>query len=566
MVFRKNIRERRFRVTNRLGRRSYRALQGMYDPQTMGYPPGIKCILTNDKEINIADWGDGSSSENTALTGPATGEMKTLVGIYYPSWYTGPIGTWTEAQVREALTNDLEEAIYNWSDGNTKLVGPNGGQVMIDGPTQFFGTCVDPGNHNISPCEGGNGCPTGTHFKHQVYAAMTAACPTCDVKTALMLACPRGTVGNPLINNQPPSTSFPPIRGYAGSTLQSITWTDGAIGYNGSNVTGGGCGQAPGVGPGAYIPENDIELLNNGRIKLIMLHEMMHTMNWPHTNRPMVGFNPSTWCPTFFAQNGPQFPCTNSSGNYRGQDNLGLMAYGAYCQNPYSVFDAHPTAASKYLRGLGLSPNDDGTWLPDNAVLHLDLSPGDSETVRLYAHDTKANVKEDTLRDITTGATGDAFTVDPTTGQGVIPYLIKIKRPVDITQTSDSWPVDDKALFISYRMNSWYNLKNQSDPDTGNENLSEASWAQGGYLNGSVIMDWGPINPFGNKSTALSLYKYDAEDVRLPPAAPNQTLEGYIANGNAYPKLELRILENAGSVPVNSRSGPSSILVQIKAL
>ena len=445
----------------------------------------------------------------------------------------------------------LEEAISNFSDGNTTLVGPNGGQVMIDGPRQLVGDNPNAFGGYASPCN--NHSSTGTLGVAK--ARMQSVCPTCDVRHAILPACPKYSL-------QPPG-NIGSLAGTAGGStghLDSLTWFDGMAGYNGTDTAGGGCAQFPGVGPGAYIPEDDIEILTVGKIKNVVLHEILHTLNWPHTNKPYVG---NQWCPTFFAQNGPQLPCTDAAGNYRGIDNLGAMAFGGGCTNPYNAYNTHPTASTKYIRGMGLSPNDDGTWLPDNAVLSLDPSPPPSEdnvmVVRLYAHDTDTAVKKDTLRDITTGASSDALIVDPTTGEGVVPYLIKIRRPVDASQSSDSYPINDRFMFISYRQNAGYTRKNEWNPNTG---VDDQSWSQGGYHNGAVVMDWGPVNVAG-KPGVLSLYKYDAEDVRSPSDAPNQTLEGYTANGTAYPKLELKITENIGSV---GDTGPPSIVVQINAL
>ena len=121
------------------GPQTFGARPGMYNSNTIQYPPGINCILSKDEEIDIDQWttGDAQSSSNLAIT---TGAIPTVIGIYYPSWYNGPIGTWTEAEIREKLTNDIEKAIDDYSNGECKLVGPNGGPVMIDGPKQLVGT------------------------------------------------------------------------------------------------------------------------------------------------------------------------------------------------------------------------------------------------------------------------------------------------------------------------------------------------------------------------------------------------------------------------------------------
>ena len=544
------------RITTKYGPKVWGRLAGWYNPFTIQYPPGVDCILTSDEEILLDQWG-GGGSDSESLTS-TTGEMKTVIGIYYPSYYTGPIPNWTEAEIREKLSDEIEEAISNFSDGNTTLVGPNGGQVMIDGPRQLVGDSPNAFQSYFSPCN--NHTSTGTLGVAR--ARMQSVCPTCDVRHAILPACPR-------LSLQPPG-NIGSLAGTAGGCIScpgtlgidSLTWFDGMAGYTGTTTTGGGCAQAPGADPGTYIPEDDIEILTVGRIRQVVLHEILHTLNWPHTNKPLVG---GQWCPTFFAQNGPQLPCTDAAGNYRGMDNLGSMAFSGGCSNPYNAYNNHPSASTKYIRGMGLSPNDDGIWLPDNAVLSLDLWPHPSEdnvrTVRLYAHDTSTRAKKDTLRDLTTGASSDALIVDPTTGEGVVPYLIKIKRPVDGTQSSDNYPVNDRFIFISYRHNAWYTRKNEWDPNTGS-NPGDAGWIQGGYHNGAVVMDWGPVD-VDDKPGVLSLYKYDAEDVRSPSDGPNQILEGYTANGTAYPKLELKIIENIGSA---GDTGPPSIVVQIQAL
>ena len=259
--------------------------------------------------------------------------------------------------------------------------------------------------------------------------------------------------------------------------------------------------------PGDYILEDRIELIENGRVKKVLLHEIMHTLNFGHCNKPRME---TTWCPHTFKTSGPTPPCDDGNDydvTYLGSDNLGLMSQGGGCNNPYQVFEQHPTASTKYLRGLGLpSPGpssdegDDGTWLPDNAVVSLDPSPGQTTNIRLYAHDTPTKVKEDTLRDITTGGSSDAVWA----GEEAIPYLIKIKRPISLEHcVGDMYCLKDHDLFISYRREAWYNMKTRWDPDTGDPHAWH--WEEGGYQNGAMIIDWGPmIDPNGAGPGALS--------------------------------------------------------------
>ena len=183
------------KITKQFGPQKLGQLAGWYDPNTIKYPPGVACVLTSEDQINVDDWF-GDNTENQSNLTTTVGEMKTVIGIYYPSFYNGSRGNWTETEIREALTNDLEEAIYNFSDGNTKLVGPNGGQVMIHGVHDL--QCAPNTNTDqwgyMSPCNGTgwNGART------KARQAMAAVCPECTVRAALILGCPRG------YNIQPP--------------------------------------------------------------------------------------------------------------------------------------------------------------------------------------------------------------------------------------------------------------------------------------------------------------------------------------------------------------------------
>jgi len=359
-----------------------------------------------------------------------------------------------------------------------------------------------------------------------------------------------------------------------------------------------------------------------------------------------------------------------------GVDNLCLMALGGGCNNPYNVFEMHPTASTKYLRGVH-SQGVDGIWLPDSAVISLDPSVGETHTIRLYAHDTPTTVKEDNhnqptlqtvagtagggpsttlLANINTfetiwvvadvsifegldipagvyarltnseGATevvqvsaygvvqssplvewvlvirgstpitalsgdtlqiihsGSGGTPAISTGEGHIPYLIKIKRPLSLEHCgSDPYCLADHDLFISYRRVAWYSPKSNWNIFGGPDILH---WDEGGYQNGAMIIDWGPMVDHGGGGVgALSLYKYDAADVRGPNDEPNQTLLAYMAEDGSpnstttgivqWPRLQIRIIENEGNNPpahwdqndpqAYSGQGPSSIVVEIKA-
>ena len=551
-------------------------LAGWYDPNTIKYPPEVACILTGEELINVDDWlGDTTGNQSELST--TVGEMKTIIGVFYPSFYIGSRGNWTETEVREALTNDIEEAIYNFSDGNTKLVGPDGGHVMlVETPLGGFVNTIpcEPNTDTdslgiMSACNGdgwfggifgGLGCRSVARI---VMESVEVGCPECDIKAALILACPRGYYDNP------PGLPYP-LMGRGEHASMSWTWTDGMIGWNGPDS----CVYAPGAGPGGYILEDRIELIENGRVKRVLLHEIMHSLNWGHTRRPWYG----AWCPSVFKSNGPIPPCSNgdnAANQYGGQDNLGLMSLGGGCNNPYNVFEMHPTASTKYLRGEYTQEGVNGTWLPDNAVVSLDPSIGETHTIRLYAHDTPTRVKEDTLRDITTGEASDAQWIDPTTGEAHVPYLIKIKRPLSLEHCgSDPYCLADHDLFISYRREAWYGVQQ--------EDLGVTDWDEGGYQNGALIVDWGPQkDPNGAGAMSLSLYKYDAADVRAPNEASNQTLHAYMAEDGSpnstttglvqWPRLEIKIIENVGNNPPANPlfydgKGPPSIVVEIKAL
>ena len=360
-------------------------------------------------------------------------------------------------------------------------------------------------------------------------AALGALCPTCDVRTAIILACPRSSL-------LPPGNHLS-LGGYGGHSIQSVTWTDGMVGYN--QVPGQDCINAPGTTPGGYIPEEDISIVN-GRVKLVVLHEILHTMGWPHTSKPSES---GSWCPPIAETNGPVLPCTDSTLNYNGLDNLDAMSFGADCGNPYNIFDAHPNAATKYIRGLGLAPLDDGSWLPDTGIESLGLSPGQSETIELFAHDTTIEEKRaDT-------ATLLGSTVGPPT------YLIKIKRPVDSNQVSpnDTFPVDDRDLFVSYRRKAWYRKKD-AWTSTGGDNLA---WSQGGYTEGSVHIDWGPVD-IGSKSGVLTVAKLDAADLSI-----TKQYTSYTANGTSYPEIRVSIVEHSGGV---GNEGPNSIKIRVSAV
>ena len=573
------------RLTKRFGPQKFGQLAGWYNPNTIKkYPPGVACILTDAPEINIDDWQDDNTGNQSNLT-TTVGEMKTVIGVYYPSFYSGVRGNWTETEIREALTNDLEEAIFNFSDGNTKLVGPNGGQVMIDGVHDLWCT---PNTNTASdglmmPCNSTAGAGAITRARQ----AMQSACPQCTVRAALILGCPRGYVIH--------TPGMPhPLAGIGYFANDSVTWTDGMEGWNyaGTQDTCAGAHDLMND-PGDYILEYDIELIKLGRVKRVMLHEIMHTLNFGHCNKPRME---TTWCPHSFKLHGPIPPCDDGNDydvSYLGSDNLGLMSQGGGCNNPYNVFEQHPTASTKYLRGLGLpSPGpssdegDDGIWLPDDAVLSLDPTAGETYDIRLYAHDTPVKVKENTLRDITTGAVSDAIGTGPSARSSSVPYLIKIKRPISLEHCAgDMYCLKDHDLFISYRREAWYNIKRRFSVNQG-ANL-DLNWDEGGYQNGAMIIDWGPmIDPNGAGPGALSLYKYDAADVKAPNSTfPNQRLDAYYAEDGSpnstttgvvrWPKLEIRILENVGNnAPAHGQNppysysgqGPLSIVVQIKAL
>jgi len=557
------------KIANQFGPQKLGQFAGWYDPNTIKYPPGVACILTDEELVKVANWmGDNTGNQSSLST--TVGEMKTIIGVFYPSFYIGSRGDWTETEIREALTNDIEEAIYNFSDGNTKLVGPDGGQVkIVQGDLPCHPNTDTDSNGYMMPCNGDgylfNDLGHGLGARAAAWLILESievGCPECDIKAALILGCPKG------YGVQPPGQMYPLAgMGYYGS--QSQTWTDGMVGWNSGGTTDP-CHAAPGAGTGGYILEDSTALISNGRVKRVLLHEIMHSLNWGHSIRPWYG----AWCPPVFKSNGPIPPCSNGDNavsQYGGQDNLGLMALGGGCNNPYNVFEMHPTASTKYLRGEYTQEGVNGTWLPDNAVLHLEGVNAGTTTIRLYAHDTPTRVKEDTLRDITTGGASDAVTVDPTTGDEVIPYLIKIRRPLHKEHcVGEEYCFFPHYLFINYRREAWYGPKQEW-----------SDWDEGGYQNGALIVDWGPLkDPAGAGAMSLSLYKLDAADVRGPNDEPNLTLDSYMAEDGAlgategywqWPKLEIRIIENVGSNPPAtdtsySGQGPPSIVVEIKAL
>jgi hypothetical protein len=540
-------------VRNNFGPNTFGNLARMYDPNTIRYPQGMSCILTPETEINIDDYLSDKTDNSENFIVPSDGNLKTLIGVYYPGFYEGPMGTWSESEVREALTNDIEDAIYNFSDGKTRLVGADGtGQVTLDFH-RLEGTEPNTFANYAQPCKSfGN-----TGALRQAHDRLNETCPGCDVKHAIILGCPKSSL-------QPPG-QFKPQGGVAIDSTNSFMYTDGMIGYNGANATGGDCGQAPGVEPGSYIPEDSIDLLKNGGLKMIVLHEILHTCGWPHNSIPVV-MPTGEWCPPLFMEYGPQLPCSDGpTGNYASLDNLDLMSFGGGCTNPYNVFKAHPSAATKYIRGLGLSTNemaegeDNTSWLPDNAVISIDpsLSPmGGAWGYRLYAQDTNTETKSDILRDATTGAShGDAIRLD-----SEIPYLIKIKRPVDSSQSIDT-PYDplERYIFLEYRMNSWYARKEEHSAGNGDP----SPWSEGGYLNGSFHASWGPVNIGFGRAGILPLAKVDAMDTRTDSEEPNLVFKKYTAAGIEYPQLDIKIMDNPGVA--NTRHGPESIVVWIRS-
>ena len=165
------------RITALTGKQKFGLLPGVYETDTIKYPPGVACILTGEDLINVDDWlGDSAGNDKKLST--TVGEMKTVIGVFYPAFYSGSRGNWTETEIREALTNDIEEAIYNFSDGNTKLVGPNGGQVMIHG-VYDLPWCVP----NTTPAWDGLMMPCNSTGPAgaitRARAAMQNACPQC---------------------------------------------------------------------------------------------------------------------------------------------------------------------------------------------------------------------------------------------------------------------------------------------------------------------------------------------------------------------------------------------------
>ena len=525
------------RIPWKWGKTIFGRLHNMFTESELQYPPGISCILDSGDEDGLIDMARYESATSVPVggggTAKATGDLKTVIGIFYSGFYTGPVPgiggvpPWTESDIREQFTNDIEESIYNFSNGNTSLVGMNGtGPVTILGPIYLQNTVPNSFSNYSDPCNqfASNGAIG------QAYAALAAFCPNCDVRTALILACPNGSL-------QPPGNHLS-LRGFGGDPTLSVTRTDGMVGYN--QVPGQDCSKAPGTTAGGYIPEEDINIVN-GRVKLVILHEIMHTMGWPHTSKP---YESGSWCPPVQEGSGPMKPCTDSTQNYRGLDNLGAMSFGGYCGNPYNIFDAHPNAATKYIRGLGLTTADDGIWLPSDAVEAFDLSPGQSKNVRLYAHDTSLAEKEA----ISAGTVG--------TPRPPITYLIRIKRPVDLSQraSGDTFPVDDRDLFVSYRKKAWYRKKDEWS-STGGTN---STWSQGGYTEGSVHLDWGPV-AIGSKSGVLTLAKLDAADL-----STSKTYTSYSANGNSYPAIKVSIIEHRG-IP-GGEIGPDSIIVRVEAI
>jgi len=137
------------------GKTIFGRIGDMFTESELQYPPGIDCILDSGDEDGLIDMAGYDSARELAASVPgggggtakATGDIKTVIGIFYPGFYTGPVPgvggvpPWTEADIREQFTNDIEESIYNFSNGNTSLVGMNGtGPVTIHGPEYLQGT------------------------------------------------------------------------------------------------------------------------------------------------------------------------------------------------------------------------------------------------------------------------------------------------------------------------------------------------------------------------------------------------------------------------------------------
>jgi len=286
-------------------------------------------------------------------------------------------------------------------------------------------------------------------------------------------------------------------------------------------------------------------LLGDGHVQMVTAHEVLHSIGYTHDSNFYGGSFASVDCAEEMRLYGPTFGagrCTCCSYSYGGRDNLSNMAWDASpgrnnhrvaLDNGISGPDPLKRNLMGSLAGSFHEQNAGAQHLPDANAPIIDLSPGESWSGFLYAVDRKFD--DPRTQDIL--ATGKNL-------------LLKLTRNVPMTQRGpcDQEPAE-RYYALYYRKKAWYA---KTDP----------------YTNGALLASWGPArNNTGitgcaasNNWGACGMGKWNAEV--SPPGTSTITLAGYVANGVAFPTLDITISENTASA---GDIGPDRIGIFIQA-